>query len=83
MYISTYTELQVDSVPLPRKITSLLPRISFMHLQVTDLPTEDLLSHFPAVMEFVLRGVTGGGAVLLLSQHGTSRSPALATAVVC
>ena len=43
MYISTYTELQVDSVPLPRKITSLLPRISFMHLQVDKYFNTDII----------------------------------------
>ena len=28
----------VDSVPLPRKITSMMPRIAMLHLQVSQFP---------------------------------------------
>ena len=34
---SAIFEFQVDSVPLPRKITSLLPRLACVHIQVQSI----------------------------------------------
>ena len=36
---SAILEFQVDSVPLPRKITSLLPRLACVHIQVKERKT--------------------------------------------
>jgi len=68
-----------DSVPLPRKITSMMPRIAMLHLQVTDLPQEDLLSHFTGSNAFIQEGLAKDGAVLVHCYRGRSRS---ATVVV-
>lgn len=72
--------ITVDSVPLPRKITSLLPRIAMIHLQVTDLPDEDLLSHFTEANAFIEEGLSKDGAVLVHCFRGRSRSATVVAA---
>ena len=64
----------LDSVPLPRKISSFLPRMSILHLQVTDLPDEDILSHIEAALDFIRNGMESGGTVLVHCFRGKSRS---------
>ena len=48
-------------------------------LQVCDIPSEDLLSHFPRAISFMRAG-QGAGGVLVHSYRGVSRAPALLTA---
>ena len=72
--------ISVDSVPLPRKITSMLPRIALLHLQVTDLPDEDLLSHFTTANNFIEECHQKGGACLVHCYRGRSRSATVVTA---
>ena len=48
-------------------------------LQVCDIPSEDLLSHFPRALSFIKAG-QGAGVVLVHCYHGKSRSAALVTA---
>ena len=50
-------------------------------LQVTDIPSEDLLSHFPAVLDFITSGMQAG-AVLVHCFYGKSRSATLVTAFI-
>ncbi len=72
----------LDTVPLPRKIASFLPRISQMHLLVTDLPDEDILSHVSKAVEFIRSGMDGGGCVLVHCFRGKSRSAAVILAFI-
>ena len=72
--------VSVDSVPLPRKISSTLPRISFMHMQVSDLPDEDLLSHLGEVIAFIDSAISRGGSVLVHCFRGRSRSASVVIA---
>ena len=51
----------------------------FFSLQVTDLPEEDLLSHFTGSNAFIQDGLAKDGAVLVHCYRGRSRS---ATVVV-
>lgn len=66
--------ISVDSVPLPRKISSILPRIIFKHLQISDLPNEDLLSSLVEAVDFIEVAVAKGGVVLVHCFKGRSRS---------
>ncbi|XP_071454474.1 dual specificity protein phosphatase MPK-4 [Hetaerina americana] len=70
--------LTVDSCPLPRKITE-LPGIVTKFIQVTDLPKEDLLSHFEGAYEFITNGIEVG-VVLVHCYFGVSRSATIVTA---
>ena len=45
-----------------------------MTLQVTDLPEEDLLSHFQSSNAFIEDGLSKDGAVLVHCYRGRSRS---------
>ena len=47
--------------------------------KVCDIPSEDLLSHFPSVISFMTRGMEAG-SVLVHCYHGKSRSATLVTA---
>jgi len=71
----------LDTVPLPRKISSFLPRVSFLHLAIPDLPDEDLLTHVPSAVDFVSSGQESG-VVLVHCLRGRSRSAALVLAHV-
>ncbi|XP_046403598.1 dual specificity protein phosphatase MPK-4 [Ischnura elegans] len=70
--------LTVDSCPLPRKITE-LPGMVTKFIQVTDLPKEDLLSHFEGAYEFIANGMEVG-VVLVHCYFGVSRSATIVTA---
>jgi len=72
--------ISVDSVPLPRKMTSMLPRIALLHLQVTDLPDEDLLSYITTANSFIEECRQKGGACLVHCYRGRSRSATVVTA---
>eukprot|EP00095_Tigriopus_kingsejongensis_P000103 snap_masked-scaffold1424_size42081-processed-gene-0.5 protein:Tk00103 transcript:snap_masked-scaffold1424_size42081-processed-gene-0.5-mRNA-1 annotation:"dual specificity protein phosphatase 12-like" len=64
----------LDSVPLPRKISSFLPKIRNLHIQVTDLPDEDILSFITQALAFINDGISSGGSVLVHCFRGKSRS---------
>lgn len=46
-----------DTVPLPRKIQSSLPKLRNLHLNVTDLVDEDILSYLDAAFTFIDDGL--------------------------
>ena len=61
--------------PLFREIVScFLNTVSALTLQVTDLPEEDLLSHFQSSNAFIEDGLSKDGAVLVHCYRGRSRS---------
>ncbi len=72
--------ITLDSVPLPRKISTFLPRIANLHIQVTDLPDEDILSYVTRAVAFINEGLSGEGAVLVHCFRGKSRSAAIVIA---
>ena len=72
--------ITLDSVPLPRKVTTFLPKIRNLHIQVTDLPDEDILSYVTQAVAFINEGMSGEGAVLVHCFRGKSRSAAIVTA---
>lgn len=72
--------VSVDSVPLPRKISSILPRVVFKHLQISDLPDEDLLSCLVEAIDFIDSAISKGGTVLVHCFRGRSRSATVAIA---
>ncbi len=75
--------ITLDTVPLPRKISSFLPRVNFLHLHVTDLVDEDILSHVDPAIEFIEEGLSNeNGGVLVHCFRGKSRSAAIVLAYV-
>ncbi|CAH2002478.1 unnamed protein product [Acanthoscelides obtectus] len=64
--------ITIDTCPLPRTITN-LKDIKTMYIQLSDLPKEDLLSHFDETDEFIKEGMANG-AVLVHCYFGVSRS---------
>ena len=54
--------------------------ISRLVVPVDDLPTENLLQHFPHSTEFILSGIRSGGTVLVHCLAGASRSPSVVAA---
>ena len=46
-------------------MSSFLPRISNLHLNVTDLEDEDILSHIDVAVGFIREAVDNGGNVLV------------------
>lgn len=72
--------LTVDSCPLPRKIQERLPNLIIKYIQMTDMPREDLLTHFEDSYEFIDRALTSDGRVLVHCYFGVSRSATVAIA---
>ncbi|KZC09747.1 PREDICTED: dual specificity protein phosphatase 12 [Dufourea novaeangliae] len=72
--------LTVDSCPLPRKIQELLPNLTVMYIQVTDLPREDLLTHFGDSYEFINHALETSNRILVHCYFGISRSATLVIA---
>ncbi|XP_065164104.1 dual specificity protein phosphatase MPK-4-like [Atheta coriaria] len=76
--ISTLTKykithiLTIDTCPLPRKILE-LKHITTKYIQLSDLPKEDLLSHFDDTYQFISNGVSKG-TVFVHCYFGVSRS---------
>lgn len=74
--------LTVDSCPLPRKIQEHLPHLIIKYIQATDIPREDLLTHFEDSYEFIDRAIESHGRVLVHCYFGVSRSATLVIAYI-
>ncbi|XP_076183552.1 dual specificity protein phosphatase MPK-4 [Ptiloglossa arizonensis] len=72
--------LTVDSCPLPRKIQELLPNLTIKYIQVTDMPREDLLTHFGDSYEFIDHALESNDRILVHCYFGVSRSVTLVIA---
>jgi dual specificity phosphatase 12 len=72
--------LGLDYVPLPQKISSMIPRLVLMHLKVADLPHEDLLSCLSEAIRFVDTAMANNGVVLIYCFRGQSCSATLGIA---
>lgn len=64
--------ITIDTCPLPRHILD-LKHIKTMYIQLSDLPSKDLLSHFDDTCAFIEEGVNNG-TVLVHCYFGVSRS---------
>ena len=72
--------LTADSCPLPRKIQELLPNLTIKYIQVTDMPREDLLTHFEDSYEFIDHALQLNDKILVHCYFGISRSATLVIA---
>ncbi|KOC65958.1 Dual specificity protein phosphatase 12 [Habropoda laboriosa] len=72
--------LTVDSCPLPRKIQELLPNLTIKYIQVTDMPREDLLTHFEDSYEFIDHTLQVNDKILVHCYFGVSRSATIVIA---
>ncbi|KAL1513306.1 hypothetical protein ABEB36_002728 [Hypothenemus hampei] len=72
--------LTIDTCPLPRTIVD-LSHICTKFIQLSDLPKEDLLSHFNDTNVFIEEGLAKG-AVLVHCYFGVSRSATVVIAYV-
>ncbi|XP_076654009.1 dual specificity protein phosphatase MPK-4 isoform X1 [Halictus rubicundus] len=72
--------LTVDSCPLPRKIQELLPNLTIKYIQITDMPREDLLTHFGDSYEFINHALETNCRILVHCYFGVSRSATLVIA---
>ncbi|XP_034194324.1 dual specificity protein phosphatase MPK-4 [Osmia lignaria lignaria] len=72
--------LTADSCPLPRKIQELLPNLTIKYIQVTDMPREDLLTHFEDSYEFIDHALQLNDKILVHCYFGVSRSATLVIA---
>ncbi|XP_012241031.1 dual specificity protein phosphatase MPK-4 isoform X2 [Bombus vosnesenskii] len=78
---SSYDEIiPVDSCPLPRKIQGLLPNLIVKYIQVTDMPREDLLTHFEDSYEFIDHSLQQNEKILVHCYFGISRSATIVIA---
>ncbi|XP_050536924.1 dual specificity protein phosphatase MPK-4-like isoform X2 [Daktulosphaira vitifoliae] len=68
----------VDSCPLPESITNMRD-IHIKFIQVTDLESEDLLSHFDSTFQFIKDGIEKS-SVLVHCYFGVSRSSTIVIA---
>ncbi|KAJ8972808.1 hypothetical protein NQ317_009504 [Molorchus minor] len=72
--------LTIDTCPLPRNILQ-LKHITIKFIQLSDLPKEDLLSHFNDADTFIKEGISNG-AVLVHCYFGVSRSATVVIAYI-
>lgn len=72
--------LTIDSCPLPRKIQECIPNLVIKYIQVTDMPREDLLTHFEDSYEFIDRSLESNGRILVHCYFGVSRSATMVIA---
>lgn len=72
--------LTVDSCPLPRKIQELLPNLIIKYISVTDMPREDLLTHFEDSYEFIDHALQLNDKILIHCYFGVSRSATIVIA---
>ncbi|XP_043605656.1 dual specificity protein phosphatase MPK-4 isoform X2 [Bombus pyrosoma] len=78
---SSYDEIiPVDSCPLPRKIQGLLPNLTVKYIQITDMPREDLLTHFEDSYEFIDHSLQQNEKILVHCYFGISRSATIVIA---
>ena len=55
----------------------------YLHIQLADLPSQDLFSILPQAIEFIHSARVAGGSVLVHCHHGVSRSGAVILAYLC
>ncbi|XP_033321782.1 dual specificity protein phosphatase MPK-4 isoform X2 [Megalopta genalis] len=72
--------LTVDSCPIPRQIPELLPNLTIKYIQITDMPREDLLTHFGISYEFINHALESNSRILVHCYLGVSRSATLVIA---
>ncbi|KAJ8961229.1 hypothetical protein NQ318_008912 [Aromia moschata] len=70
----------IDTCPLPRNILQ-LKHITTKYIQLSDLPKEDLLTHFDDAETFIKEGLSKG-AVLVHCYFGVSRSATIVIAYI-
>ncbi|XP_066584358.1 dual specificity protein phosphatase MPK-4-like [Prorops nasuta] len=74
--------LTIDSCPLPRNIQEHFPDIRMKYVQITDMPREDLLTHFEDCYEFIEQALRTEGKVLVHCYFGVSRSATIVIAFI-
>ncbi|XP_015179197.1 PREDICTED: dual specificity protein phosphatase 12-like isoform X1 [Polistes dominula] len=74
--------LTVDSCPLPRKIQERLPNLIIKYIQITDMPSEDLLTHLEDSYEFINQALESKGRILVHCYFGVSRSVSVVIAYI-
>lgn len=74
--------LTIDSCPLPRKIQDALPNVKLKFIQITDMPREDLLTHFEDSNRFIYSALNNDNKILVHCYFGVSRSAAIVIAFV-
>ena len=62
------------SLRCPRSAHQALSRVQTKHLEVVDMEAADLLSHLPALCDFIDEARSGGGVVYVHCAAGVSRS---------
>ncbi|XP_078045145.1 dual specificity protein phosphatase MPK-4 isoform X2 [Augochlora pura] len=72
--------LTVDSCPIPRQIPELLSDLTVKYIQITDMPREDLLTHFGESYEFINHALESNSRILVHCYLGISRSATLVIA---
>ncbi|XP_066143713.1 dual specificity protein phosphatase MPK-4-like [Euwallacea fornicatus] len=72
--------LTIDTCPLPRTILD-LSHLKTKFIQLSDLPKEDLLSHFNDTNEFIENALKGG-CILVHCYFGVSRSSTVVIAYI-
>ncbi|XP_015179201.1 PREDICTED: dual specificity protein phosphatase 12-like isoform X2 [Polistes dominula] len=60
--------LTVDSCPLPRKIQERLPNLIIKYIQITDMPSEDLLTHLEDSYEFINQALESKDALKMVKE---------------
>ncbi|KAH3744091.1 dual specificity protein phosphatase [Pelomyxa schiedti] len=69
-YLGITHVLDVGVQPLTKA-----PSITYLYLEVRDIPQEDIISKFPSSNEFIDSALQSGGRVLVHCAAGQSRSP--------
>lgn len=72
--------LTIETCPLPQKIETFMPHITFQYFHLADMPRADILSLFQSSFEFLDKALESGGTVLVHCFYGVSRSATLVIA---